>query len=401
MENRKTMLIFLEIPGSCYKIILFFDKVVTPSEKELNHIRKILNIYSGSHIDTASRLFSGAEILETITNKSTVDEVLRQLVSTLVGRGGFCRAGIMFLNEALLELRGVICADVAGLMDLSNFRSCTLNFQTKNQLSDIMFYDRTDIVRADESEGLEVLKEFFCNEVMVTGLGVGDKPIGILIACKESYSESDKEALLLYGNICSLSIEFSKTMKQLELTAADLGNLRKTAINSENLVKMGGRLSATVAHELKNPLVAIGGFTKRMEQTAVNPQTKNYIKIVQSEVFRLERIVGDILSYSRKVELQIEEIKLSEILDEVLEILHGCLCFSMINQTVKVDPELIVQADKDKLKQVIMNLLSNSVQEMPDGGELIIEAQDSNKHITISVTDTGGGIPADKREKNI
>ncbi len=130
-------------------------------KKELNHIRKILNIYSGSHIDTASRLFSGAEILETITNKSTVDEVLRQLVSTLVGRGGFCRAGIMFLNEALLELRGVICADVAGLMDLSNFRSCTLNFQTKNQLSDIMFYDRTDIVRADESEGLEVLKEFF------------------------------------------------------------------------------------------------------------------------------------------------------------------------------------------------------------------------------------------------
>ncbi|PLX68180.1 MAG: hypothetical protein C0603_08725 [Denitrovibrio sp.] len=271
---------FIEIPSNCYKATVFFDKMVIPSDKSLGHIRKIFNIHAGAHLDTSSRLFSGAEILDTIINKSTVDEVLKKLVSTLVGNGGFCRAGIMFLNEALLELRGVICADLTGDMDLNRFRSCKLNFKTKNQLSDIMFYDRTDVVQTGGSEGLDVLDEFFCENVMVTGLGVGDRPIGILLACKENYDESDKEALLLYGNICSLSIEFSKTMKQLELTTADLGNLRKTAVNSENLVKMG-QLSATVAHELKNPLVAIGGFTKRMEQTAVNPQTKNYIKIVQ------------------------------------------------------------------------------------------------------------------------
>ncbi|PLX68181.1 MAG: hypothetical protein C0603_08730 [Denitrovibrio sp.] len=82
-----------------------------------------------------------------------------------------------------------------------------------------------------------------------------------------------------------------------------------------------------------------------------------------------------------------------------MEILQGCLCFSMITQHVKVDSELRVQADKDKLKQVIMNLLSNSVQEMPDGGELRVEALDGDRHVTISVSDTGGGIPADKREK--
>lgn len=396
--NRDSCAHLIEIPGTCFNASLYLDRKVTPNEKEIGHIRKILNIFSGLQSDTSGRIFCGAEILETITSKKTVDEVLRQLVSVLVTRGGFCRAGVMFLNEALLELRGVIFADCTGVVETSRFKNAKINFQTKNQISDVMFYDRTEIVHADEGSGLEFLKDYFCSEVMVTGLGAGDRPIGILLACKDHYSDSDKEALLLYGNMCSLSIEFSKMVKQLELTAADLATLRKTAINSENLVKMG-RLSATVAHELKNPLVAIGGFTKRMEQTAVNPQTKNYIKIVQSEVHRLERIVGDILMYSRKVDLDFENVRIWELVYEVMEVINSCLCFSMINVKVNVKPDLTVKADRDKMKQVIFNLMTNAVQEMPEGGDLRIDASESERHITVSVADTGGGIPADKREK--
>lgn len=388
---------FLEIPGSCFKAELFLKANITPTEKEIAHLRKIFNLYSGAHSVNSGNVFSGAEILETITSKKAIDAVMRQLVDALVTRGNFCSAGIMFLNDALLELRGVIYAS-ASETDRNGFKNAKITFPSKNQLSDIMFYDRTEIVDIAGSSDLESLKNYFCQDVLVTGLGIGEKPIGILLACKESYNESDKDSLLLYGNICSLSIEFSRTMKQLELTMADLTNLRKNAMNAENLVKMG-RLSATVAHELKNPLVAIGGFTKRMEQTAVNPQTKNYIKIVQSEVHRLERIVGDILVYSRKVDLDIKKVSLKQILDEVLELVQGCLCFSMINVTLKVPTGMTVSADKDKLKQVIMNLVSNSVQEMAEGGDLRVETSESERHVTISVSDTGGGIPEDKREK--
>ncbi|XOB65756.1 sensor histidine kinase [Deferribacteres bacterium DY0037] len=388
----------LDVPGSCFSIKLFPEHEITPNEKEIEHIRKIFNIFSGIYSDAAGRAFCGAEILETITSKKAIDEVMRQLIDVLVTRGGFRRAGIMFLNEALLELRGVIYADSVGEISPGGFKNVKLTFETKNDLSDIMFYDRTDIVKADKNNGLESIEEYFCSEVMVTGLGVGDRPIGILLACKDHYSESDKEALLLYGNICSLSIEFSRTVKQLELTMADLSHLRKTTMNAENLVKMG-RLSATVAHELKNPLVAIGGFTKRMEQTAVNPQTKNYIKIVQLEVHRLERIVGDILMYSQRVDLEISEFSLSSLVSEVIDFVRGCLCFSIIEVTVRVNPELKVHADRDKLRQVLMNLISNSVQEMTEGGELTVEASESERHVTLSVTDTGEGIPVDKREK--
>ena len=397
MGRQDTSAYFLEIPGSCFKAKLYLKNTIIPNEKEIEHLRKIFNIYSNANGWGTANIFSGAEILETITNKKTIDAVMGQLVDVLVNRGGFRCAGIMFLNEALLELRGVIYASI-GNTDRNGFKNLKLTFPTKNQLSDIMFYDRTEVVNLKASEELSVLAEYFCDNVLVTGLGIGDRPIGILLACKDSYVETDKESLLLYGNICSLSIEFSRTVKQLELTMADLGNLRKTAMNAENLVKMG-RLSATVAHELKNPLVAIGGFTKRMEQTAVNPQTKNYIKIVQSEVHRLERIVGDILVYSRKVDLDIKKVNISQMFDEVLEVVKGCLCFGMINVTLKVPCEMEVSADRDKLKQVIMNLVSNSVQEMAEGGDLKIEASESERHVTISLADTGGGIPEDKREK--
>jgi len=389
---------FLEVSGNSCKALLYFNKEIIPANEDIERMRKLFNIYTERQSLPNINIFSGAELLETITNRKSIDAVMNQLVSVLVTKGGFCSAGIMFLNEALLELRGVIYATNFDGVTEKGFKNIHLNFQTKNELSDIMFYDRTDIVNASGIEGLEAMKGYFCDEMLVTGLGVGDKPIGILIACKELYMESDKEALLLYGNICSLSIEFSRTIKQLELTMADLGSLRKTAMNAENLVKMG-RLSATVAHELKNPLVAIGGFTKRMEQTAVNPQTKNYIKIVQSEVHRLERIVGDILTYSRKVDLDIQEISLKKLLEEVIEVVKGCLCFSMIHINVKVPAELLISADKDKIKQVIMNLVSNSVQEMEEGGELKIESSESERHVTIAVSDSGGGIPEDKREK--
>lgn len=388
----------VQIPGNSFKADIFADEKISPTEKEMEHIRKIFRIYSCTQNDSSSRVFCGAEIIDTITSRKAIDDVLHQLVSMLVGRGGFSKAGVMFLNEALLELRGVIYADSSGKIDFTGFKKTRLTFETKNQLSDIMFYDRTDLVNAGSVKELEGMSEYFTGDLLVTGLGVGDRPIGLLIACKDNYDLSDREALLLYGNICSLSIEFSRTVKQLELTAGDLRNLRKTALNAENLVKMG-RLSATVAHELKNPLVAIGGFTKRMEQTAVNPQTKNYIKIVQSEVHRLERIVGDILLYSRKVELELTDIKLKELIDEILQLSEGCLSFGMINVEIKIDDSLTVKADRDKLKQVIMNLISNSVQEMTEGGVLKIHSSESEKHATVSVADTGGGIPADKREK--
>lgn len=387
------------VSGGAYKASLLLDRAESIEKKDENRLQKILNLFFADYkFPDKSNAFLGADILEDIADHKSVDDVLELLIKTLVNKGGFKRAGIMFLNEVLLELRGVIFGDDNGKIDITSFKNSRVTFEKKNRLSDIMFYDATDIVSCSNLSGNGTIGEYFCDNMLVTGLGIGGKPIGILIACKEKYLESDKEAMNLYGKICSLAIEFSKTLKQLELTSVDLGKMKRSVVNSENLVKMG-RLSATIAHELKNPLVAIGGFTKRMEQTAVNPQTKNYIKIVQSEVQRLERIVGDILMYSRRVELDIRRVRLWDIIDENMEILNGCLCFSLIDVKYDIDPDIYIDIDRDKFRQVLMNLTSNSVQEMPEGGELCLSATAGDNYVTLSVADSGCGVPAEKREK--
>ncbi|MGE4318253.1 MAG: sensor histidine kinase [Deferribacterales bacterium] len=380
-------------------VSIFTDRPINPSEDELTRIKKLLNVYVYSPTDSAtSREVASAKILENITGQRSLDKVLHQLVSSLILNGDFRRAGIMFLNEALLELRGVIYCNESMKIDVTAFRNTKLIFKSKNILSDIMFYDRTEIIQADTIEGFENFEKYFCGNMLVTGLGVGKKPIGVLIVCKDDYSKADTEAVKLYGNICSLSIEFFRTRKQLELVQTQLEDMKKTNSNKENLLKMGS-LSATVAHELKNPLVAIGGFAKRMEQTEISPQAKNYLKIIQSEIVRLEKIVKDILSYSRRMEVDKHKVNLKELLDEVMVILRNCLCFGLINVVVKISDELYVYVDRDKFMQVLMNLITNSVQEMQDGGDVIIDAKVSKKHITLTIKDTGGGIPTDVMEK--
>jgi len=378
---------------------LYTDSEPVSDDFKTEQIKKIINIYLHSHSGSAGQIFSGSDIIETIINKKSIDDVIGKLTPALLEKSGFCCAGVLFLNETLMELRGVYYTGKSAKADVESFRKTKVLFKTKNTLSDVMFYDKTTIADLTEDKNTVHLTDYFKDKVLATALtGAGGEPIGVLLACKDSYTARDSADLSMYGNMFSLSIEFSKTAKQLELALAEIKNIRQSNVNSENLVKMG-RLSATVAHELKNPLVAIGGFTKRMEQTAVNPQTKNYIKIVQSEVQRLERIVGDILLYSRKIELEIVELRLWTLVYDVMEVLKNCLSFNMINVNVKVKPDQMIHADRDKMKQVLMNLVSNGVQEMPDGGELKIEVSESDKHVTITVSDTGTGIPVDKREK--
>lgn len=386
------------VTGS-YAASIFTDTAINPSSDVLDGIKKIINIYVYSPTDTAaSRVVASSKILENITGQKSLDKILHQLMSSLIINGDFRRAGIMFLNEALLEMRGVIYCNQSMKIDVTAFRNTKLVFKYRNILSDIMFYGKTEMVQSDTVDGFGDFERYFCGNMLVTGLGIGGKPIGLLIVCKEDYSKADTEAAKLYGNICSLSIEFYRTRKELELVQKKMDEMKKADTNKENLLKMGS-LSATVAHELKNPLVAIGGFARRMEQLEVMPQSRSYLKIIESEIVRLEKLVRDILAYSRRLEVDKKHISLKVLIEEVMLILSNCLCFTTINVVVNIPDELYVYVDRDKFKQVLMNLITNGVQEMQEGGEVIFSASVSKKHITLTVADTGGGIPEESRDK--
>ncbi|MBW2362802.1 MAG: hypothetical protein JRG84_18040 [Deltaproteobacteria bacterium] len=187
---------------------------------------------------------------------------------------------------------------------------------------------------------------------------------------------------------------------------------------SERLAAVG-ELSASIAHEIRNPLAAISGsiqMLKRVEERR-EPASEDgrLMDIVLRETERLNCLIGDFLCYARPGPLRVESVALDELLADMQEMLDAALAANVVLE-VSVPPRLTVQADSGQLRQVLWNLVSNALQAMPGGGELRIDAkvvragasqasgvgnrneQEKGDAVEICVRDTGVGVPAEALE---
>lgn len=170
-------------------------------------------------------------------------------------------------------------------------------------------------------------------------------------------------------------------------------------VQAEKLAALG-RLTADIAHEIRNPLTALGGFGRRLLKIAANEKEKEYADIVVSEVDRLEHILRDVLSFSREAKFHLEREPITDTVKSSVS------TFSEIceEQSIKVETDfgtnLPVLIDRDQIRQAANNLISNAIDAMPDGGTLTVvtRAKELNyiTYVAIHVSDTGPGIPEDK-----
>jgi signal transduction histidine kinase len=172
-----------------------------------------------------------------------------------------------------------------------------------------------------------------------------------------------------------------------------------------------GQLAASVAHEIRNPLTAIRSTVQYLLGEFEEGHAKrSLIEGVIAEVDRIDRTVDGLLSLTRRVEFKPEKIALGEVIDHTL-LLTGT---QARNQTVQIEcnspsPSPYVMGDVSRLKQLFLNLVLNAFQAMPDGGRLSITLKEkagassmegaSRKHIEVSITDTGPGIPQENIDK--
>ncbi|MCK5313432.1 MAG: PAS domain S-box protein, partial [Desulfobacteraceae bacterium] len=172
-----------------------------------------------------------------------------------------------------------------------------------------------------------------------------------------------------------------------------LGEARQHLLQSEKLAAMG-RLTSQIAHELNNPLFGIMN-TLELMKTEISPQNKRrrLLDMSLSETVRLADMLKKMLSFSKPDQEEKAELDINIILDELLMLYEKRFRENSIKLKVALvnDPGKIL-ASKDQLRQVFINLFSNAMDAMPDGGKLAVSTIIQNSSLCITVSDSGVGI---------
>jgi len=180
----------------------------------------------------------------------------------------------------------------------------------------------------------------------------------------------------------------------IDITALD--DMQQQLSRAERLATLG-QVAAGIAHEIRNPLVGIGS-TAALLRDDFDPSDEKRadLDIILNETRRLDRIVNQIIDYARPRDLVPTQWAMDGIIEEVLKLLDTRLETQRITVTRFCSPTLAAYADRDQIKQVLLNLCHNSLDAMPAGGDLRISAGQAahagNAGVFIEVADTGSGI---------
>jgi PAS domain S-box-containing protein len=164
-------------------------------------------------------------------------------------------------------------------------------------------------------------------------------------------------------------------------------------LKSEKLT-LAGQLAAGIAHEIRNPLTAIKGF---LQMIAAGYQKEAYIKIMSSELERIELIVSELLLLAKPQAVLYAPFEISSVLDEVFSILNTQALLTNVEIAFTKRTEgLLIKGDSNQIKQVFINLIKNAIEALSSGGQIEIELLEEGSNILIYVKDNGEGIPEDK-----
>jgi signal transduction histidine kinase len=203
----------------------------------------------------------------------------------------------------------------------------------------------------------------------------------------------------------SIGVYFRALMASVAESRTTLAESRNRLLNAEKLASVG-KLAASVAHEIRNPLSSMKMWLYSIRKTAgVEPSLDRKYQIIADEIARLESIVRNILEFSRPPLLKLQPRSIVQVIEKTLEIARPWLETKKIRVAEYHAPGLPpVMADSEQLKQVFFNLLDNAAGAMPEGGEISISSvvetdADDSANILVRVRDTGHGIPADVRSR--
>jgi len=226
----------------------------------------------------------------------------------------------------------------------------------------------------------------------------GKNLYGILnVYIQEGHKRTNREEGFLTSVTSTLA-----TIIERDRAEQEKKDLQRQLAQAEKLAALG-RFTANIAHEIRNPLTSVGGFARRLAKNmAEDTREKDYANIIIAEVSRLEKILKNVLSFSREGIPNLTENDLSDVIDRVL-LMNEYLFREksiVINKSFAGLPKFYF--DKDMIIEVLENIFLNAIDSMAGGGRLTITTEKASgpgeSDVIIRIQDTGVGISAEQME---
>ncbi len=365
-----------------------------------------------------------------------LNELMHLILSATVaaGGGGFERAMLFTINERTETMQGILCVTQA---------NATLVLPPENQSWD------QPVVTAEMQQAQRKAPE--CQKVMKQRLsldgrnnplarcvhqgkvlfishpreenGIGslvealqlapfacaplvgrERALGVLVVdnpiSQEPPSPDQRRFLEMFANHAGTAMENSMLLHRLQTAHQDLRETQARLIHGEKMATLG-EMAASISHELRNPLVPIGGFAERLARMAADgSREKEYAQIITREVRRMEDLLANILAFSKKQMLCFGACEIASVIEEAIDMAADSLDRGKIAVTTEFAGDLpVIQCDQQKLRQVLINLITNARQAMSAGGRLVLRASRGTLRgedaVDVEVEDTGGGISSE------
>ncbi len=233
---------------------------------------------------------------------------------------------------------------------------------------------------------------------------VGGHIVAILNAESSQPAAFSKEDLRLFEAIAA---QLSIVLHNVELYEAEREQRKLVEQSQAQLVQSAklaatGRMAASLAHEINNPLQAIHNSLQIMLSFPLKPDEQNeYLEMADEEVERLIKMVGRMLDFARRPERELRPTSLNAVIEKTLALSNKYLQHRHVTLRKDLSPDLPpVLATPGELGQVFLNLVLNAVDAMPEGGELRVSSQwAENGQLAVKFADNGCGIPPEYRDR--
>jgi signal transduction histidine kinase len=346
-------------------------------------------------------LYTVFELSRKLNSVLDLEVLLSEALSTVADQLGIEKIAILLRRSPEHDKLSLL--RVAGDRSLPSEGICLVDVSPHGQLSKLflcakepLFLEEIQALIKDDGSETEILESLSCR--LCVPLISREDLVGLLILGPKKlnprFVDNDIEFISVLADQLTVAIENAMLYESQKQMYVELQRTQQKLIRSEKLAALG-QLSASLAHEINNPLGIIKNYLLiASDSLSETDPTRENLGAIKGEVDRIARIVKSLLDFSRPERSKLELLNVAPILERTVSLVEK----EFLGHSITIRTELAkdlpqVLGSEDQLQQVFLNLLMNAKDSMPQGGDIRIAARNTGQGIQLEFSDTGCGIP--------